>query len=301
MLWNMFRQGIQPFIKQKLSTLRPQFNQFRQNSFRFFSSNPLKSRLSLQRPFSFRESSRSFLSNPLYIITTINTTVFLGWCYAELRRINGDSTVLLFMYKHFTLISSNPIPWTFFTSIFSHRLIVLLIYRDPMHFILNSFVLWNFIPSFVGLVSQRMFWPFYFGAGLFGGLGQILYDRFNQIDNRLGFFTKRYLGDDGKKLLVLVRVGAHPPSSHIQLLSVLCQLSLFWGSSLRQWYLFPVYFLLDSCNWRGCGLRSLFCFHSAQQSVWTFGASLWWIIWSLVVSLSLVFVALIFKSIPKPV
>jgi hypothetical protein len=186
MRWSMLRKGIQPFTKQNFSTIRPQINKLGQNS------SPLKTRLSSQfigLQSRFRQSSSRFfsssnrpqfnldtlrflktqISKPFYIITAINTAVYLVWTYADIRRENGDSSWLNFMQTHFTLNSVSPLPWTFITSLFSHNSI--------FHLIVNTFVLYSFMPAIVSLIGQRVVYPFYLGAGIVAGLGEMLYKK----------------------------------------------------------------------------------------------------------------------------
>ncbi|KAJ3178311.1 hypothetical protein HDU87_003623 [Geranomyces variabilis] len=99
----------------------------------------------------------------------INVAVFLAWQYAELKyRTTGDSKPLAFMLGNFTIspINMHSNPWATLTASVSHS--------QLWHIGVNMYVLWNFAPAVMTLITPRQFLALYALAGLGCSIASIL-------------------------------------------------------------------------------------------------------------------------------
>ncbi|KAJ3155979.1 hypothetical protein HDU89_005542 [Geranomyces variabilis] len=90
----------------------------------------------------------------------INAAVFLAWQYAELRdSANGDPELLKFMYWNFTVSPFNcQNLWPLLAASVSHT--------EFWHLGINMYVLWNFAPAAMQLITPRQFLGLYVIAGI---------------------------------------------------------------------------------------------------------------------------------------
>ncbi|KAJ2776774.1 hypothetical protein GGI15_004741 [Coemansia interrupta] len=102
----------------------------------------------------------------VYTLIALNGAVFLVWQSALGReRSFGDSKLTRWMMRNFTTMWVNLSEgrlWTLITPAFSHV--------EPMHLLVNMFVLYNFGPDLARMLGNRRFLAFYLGAAVCGNL-----------------------------------------------------------------------------------------------------------------------------------
>ncbi|KAJ3186495.1 hypothetical protein HDU85_007315 [Gaertneriomyces sp. JEL0708] len=104
----------------------------------------------------------------------MNTAVFLTWKYAEARRDSyGDWKLYMTMRENF-LVSYQRLKdgkwWTMVTCAFSQS--------QPLHFLINMYVLYQFGPAVMGIIGAPQFVGLYLAAGTVGAACSALYNQF---------------------------------------------------------------------------------------------------------------------------
>ena len=156
-LWLSSKRPVRPLVKStselptatNLSSAFP-LESLRNNFSRGFnglsSSNSMLSRLAN----SFKGSGGGENGqNVVYGILGINLVVFLAWQWADQNhRHVGDSKLLGFMIKHFTLgFHSSSLSWILAN--FSHK--------DFFHLLINSYVLYSFGTTLISVLGVQRF------------------------------------------------------------------------------------------------------------------------------------------------
>ncbi|KAJ2359336.1 hypothetical protein IWW50_000146 [Coemansia erecta] len=102
----------------------------------------------------------------VYLIIAINGVVFMVWQTAISRRNSlGDTKLMATMMKNFTTMWVNLQEgriWTLVTPAFSHI--------EPMHMLINMFMLFTFGTDIAKLLGKKRFLMFYLGAAVCGNL-----------------------------------------------------------------------------------------------------------------------------------
>ncbi|KAJ1945369.1 hypothetical protein FBU59_002327 [Linderina macrospora] len=102
----------------------------------------------------------------IYSIIGANGVVFLVWNSAQQRQKSfGDTKLLRWMVENFSATYINLTSgrvWTLLTPAFSHM--------EPMHLMINMFMLYTFGTDMARLLGPKRFLLFYLGAAAFGNL-----------------------------------------------------------------------------------------------------------------------------------